>query len=74
MHQNVIYQVDSFTDVPFKGNPAGVMIMKEPMAREQMQLIAREMNLSETTFSAYGILHRSVKFRFAGTRHWPRPI
>jgi len=50
MQQNIIYQVDSFSDVPFKGNPAGVMILKEPMVREQMQLIAREMNLSETAF------------------------
>jgi predicted PhzF superfamily epimerase YddE/YHI9 len=50
MQQNVIFQVDSFTDVPFKGNPAGVMILDGPVADKQMQLIAREMNLSETAF------------------------
>ncbi len=50
MQQNVIFQVDSFTDVPFKGNPAGVMILEGPLADKQMQLIAREMNLSETAF------------------------
>lgn len=50
MEKNIIYQVDSFTDIPFKGNPAGVMILEEPLVPEQMQLIAREMNLSETAF------------------------
>ncbi|HUU46609.1 MAG TPA: PhzF family phenazine biosynthesis protein [Acidobacteriota bacterium] len=45
-----IYQVDSFTPDPFKGNPAGVTIM--PAARDEvwMQNVAREMNLSETAF------------------------
>jgi len=26
---NQLFQVDSFTDVPFKGNPAGVCIVDE---------------------------------------------
>lgn len=43
-------QVDAFTDVPFKGNPAAVCIMDHPLAASQMQAIALEMNLAETAF------------------------
>ncbi|HHY12367.1 MAG TPA: PhzF family phenazine biosynthesis protein, partial [Firmicutes bacterium] len=45
-----IYQVDAFTDVPFGGNPAGVVPRAERLSPELMQKIAREMNLSETAF------------------------
>ena len=45
-----IYQVDSFTDKPFKGNPAGIMIVNEEVTSDWMQKIATEMNLSETAF------------------------
>ena len=48
--EKIIYQVDAFTDKPFKGNPAGVMFSNEAMAPELMQNIAMEMNLSETAF------------------------
>ncbi len=43
-------QVDAFTDVPFKGNPAAVCVMHDPLEASQMQAIALEMNLSETAF------------------------
>lgn len=49
-----IFQVDSFSSVPFKGNPAGVCILPEPAAAEWMQNVAREMNLSETAFLVPG--------------------
>ena len=45
-----IFQVDAFTDEPFKGNPASVMIVSEDVTSEWMQNIAFEMNLSETAF------------------------
>lgn len=45
-----IYQVDAFTDEIFKGNPAGVCIMKESANEQWMQNVAMEMNLPETTF------------------------
>jgi predicted PhzF superfamily epimerase YddE/YHI9 len=45
-----LYQVDAFTDEPFRGNPAGVCLLEAPEADEWMQLLAREMNLSETAF------------------------
>ncbi|WMN12084.1 PhzF family phenazine biosynthesis protein [Marivirga salinae] len=44
------YIVDSFTDKPFKGNPAGVCILNESILNEQMQLIAKELGVSETAF------------------------
>jgi len=48
-----IFQVDSFTNKPFFGNPAGVCILQAPVDADWMQKVAREMNLSET-----GFLHR----------------
>ncbi|MGA9884709.1 MAG: PhzF family phenazine biosynthesis protein [Candidatus Acidiferrales bacterium] len=45
-----ITQVDSFTDTPFAGNPAAVCLLDEARPEKWMQLVAREMNLSETAF------------------------
>lgn len=45
-----IYQVDSFSDRPFTGNPAGVCILPEAKSEKWMQNVAREMNLAETAF------------------------
>jgi len=42
--------VDAFTDVAFKGNPAGVCILKERIHDSLMKSIAFEMNLAETAF------------------------
>jgi len=50
-----IYQVDAFTEKPFRGNPAAVCILSEPGEAAWMQDVAREMNLSETAF-----LHRQA--------------
>lgn len=50
MRKFKIYQVDAFTDEPFGGNPAGVVPEAEGLTEEEMQKIAREMNLSETAF------------------------
>lgn len=44
-----VYQIDAFTDQPFKGNSAGVVYSDE-LNDVEMQLIAREFNLSETAF------------------------
>ena len=44
------FQVDVFTDRPFAGNPLAVFPEAEGLSAAQMQAIAREMNLSETTF------------------------
>lgn len=45
-----IYQVDSFTHMPFAGNPAGVCILDTAREDSWMQNVAKEMNLSETAF------------------------
>jgi PhzF family phenazine biosynthesis protein len=45
-----IYQVDSFTDQPFRGNPAGVCFPADPRDDAWMLSVAKEMNLSETAF------------------------
>ena len=43
-------QVDVFTNTRFAGNPLAVFTNGANLTPETMQLIAREMNLSETTF------------------------
>jgi trans-2,3-dihydro-3-hydroxyanthranilate isomerase len=43
-------QVDVFTDRLFGGNPLAVFLDGRGLADREMQAIAREMNLSETTF------------------------
>jgi trans-2,3-dihydro-3-hydroxyanthranilate isomerase len=45
-----VFHVDAFTDQPFGGNPAGVVPDAEILTKEEMQRIARELNLSETAF------------------------
>lgn len=42
--------VDSFTDTPFRGNPAGVCVLAAATTDEWMQAVAAELNLSETAF------------------------
>lgn len=45
-----LFQVDAFTDKPFAGNPAAVCLLDAPRPDQWLQLVAREMNLSETAF------------------------
>lgn len=42
--------VDCFTDTPLSGNPVAVVFDAEDLTTDRMQAIAKEMNLSETTF------------------------
>jgi predicted PhzF superfamily epimerase YddE/YHI9 len=49
MTQSVVV-VDAFTDRPFAGNPAAVCVLPAAAEAPWMQLVAREMNLSETAF------------------------
>ncbi len=55
----LLYQVDAFTNRPFKGNPAGVCLVQEAVDDRWMQQVASEMNLSETAF----VLPRGSKFQ-----------
>ncbi|NMB78095.1 MAG: PhzF family phenazine biosynthesis protein [Methanomicrobiales archaeon] len=45
-----LFCVDAFTDHAGSGNPAGVCLVEQPAGQAWMQMIAREMNLSETAF------------------------
>jgi predicted PhzF superfamily epimerase YddE/YHI9 len=45
-----IVQVDAFTDRPFAGNPAAVCVLPVARSDEWMRDVAREMNLSETSY------------------------
>ena len=42
--------LDVFTEVPFRGNQLAVFLDADGMSDEEMQALARETNLSETTF------------------------
>ena len=73
-----ITQVDAFTSEPFGGNPAAVCVLDEPRSERWMQLVAREMNVSETAFVVrgdeaygYGGSHHPSKSICAGTRRSP---
>lgn len=50
MEEYRFIQVDVFTNEPFGGNPLAVFPDAEGLTTEEMQRLAREMNLSETTF------------------------
>jgi len=45
-----VYQIDAFTTRRYQGNPAGVVANAQGLSDAQMQLIARELNNSETAF------------------------
>ena len=47
-----ILQVDAFTDRPFAGNPAGVVLEADGLSDAEMQAIAAEMNVADTAFLA----------------------
>ncbi|MBD2665868.1 phenazine biosynthesis protein PhzF family [Richelia sinica FACHB-800] len=46
----IITQVDAFTNKAFTGNPAAVCVLNSPQPDQWMQNVAQEMNLSETAF------------------------
>ncbi|HEC62809.1 MAG TPA: PhzF family phenazine biosynthesis protein [Candidatus Acetothermia bacterium] len=54
-----IHDLDVFTDRPFRGNPTTVVLNSEGLSHEEMQAVARELNL-ETTFVSSPIDLRAV--------------
>lgn len=50
MREVNVFQVDAFSEQAFGGNPAGVVLKGGNLSQEDMQKIAKEMNLSETVF------------------------
>jgi predicted PhzF superfamily epimerase YddE/YHI9 len=49
-----LFVVDAFTDTPFSGNPAGVVLVDQEQDSRWMQLVAAELRHSETAFVAKG--------------------
>lgn len=45
-----LFQVDAFTNTPFRGNPAAVCLLETERDTGWMQAVAAEMNLPETAF------------------------
>lgn len=45
-----LLHIDAFTDRPFSGNPAGVVLLDRPRDDGWRQAVAAEMNLAETAF------------------------
>ena len=58
------YFVDSFTNEPFKGNPAGVCLLDKELSKEKMQLIAKEIGFSETAFVKENTENRTYSIRY----------
>jgi PhzF family phenazine biosynthesis protein len=56
--------VDSFTDQPFRGNPAGVCIVDVSLTDAVMLSIAQELNLSETAFISLKPNDRRIAIRY----------
>jgi len=58
------YIVDSFTDEPFKGNPAGVCLLDYGIIDDLMLTMAKELNFSETAFITKLENNNSYSIRF----------
>ena len=57
--------VDAFASGPYTGNPAGVVLDADALSDAHMQLIAREINASETAFITRGNdLHEPTRLRW----------
>lgn len=58
-----IFHVDAFTDTPFGGNPATVILRANRLEEEMLQKIAQEMNTRETVFVSSSKV-ADFKFRY----------
>jgi len=45
-----VYHYDAFSNIPNKGNPAGVVLCEVPLTEHQMQIIAYNVGFNETVF------------------------
>lgn len=75
------FVVDAFTDVAFRGNPAGVVFLDGVRGDAWMQSLAAELRHSETAFVTPGPTEittcvgsrRPLRSTSAGTRRWQLP-
>lgn len=58
-----IHQVDAFSDAPFGGNPAGVVLDADELNEDTMRSLTREMNNAETAF-VLSSSHADLKMRY----------
>jgi PhzF family phenazine biosynthesis protein len=63
------FVIDAFATEPFTGNPAAVLLDGSGLSDEEMQQVAAEFNLSETTFilppaGTYEGVNSAVRFRW----------
>ncbi|XP_039272804.2 phenazine biosynthesis-like domain-containing protein 1 [Styela clava] len=56
-----IYTVDAFTDTPFSGNQAAICLVDRAIQESTMQLLAAEMNISETAYIEFNDSTTSFK-------------
>ncbi len=64
-----IFQVDGFTDIPFTGNPATVILDAEGQSDSQLQTLAREFSHAETAFVLAGnSADHDIRLRFFNSR------
>lgn len=57
-----LYQVDTFTEKLFRGNPAGVCPLNDWLDDDIMQKIAMENNLAETAFYVKNDDHYEIRW------------
>lgn len=60
----LIFTVDTFTEQPFAGNPAGVCILDKILSDNMMLKIAREINFSETAFVQISGINQPLNLRW----------
>ena len=60
------FHVDTFTEVPFKGSPTGVILLEEDLTDGLMQAIAAELNHTETAFIRRGQTHWNLNVNHGG--------
>jgi len=58
------YFVDSFTNQPFKGNPAGVCFLAKDIGVGKMLNIAKEIGFSETAFVSKTSIRNNYRIRY----------
>lgn len=71
MTEHRTFIVDAFTSSPYCGNPCAVVFGADDLSSDQMQSIARELNLSETVFL---LVSRQAQYRmryFTPTKELP---
>ncbi|MEW4282697.1 PhzF family phenazine biosynthesis protein [Priestia koreensis] len=68
MKEITVYHYEAFSDVPHKGNPAGVVFGGESLTDEDMQRIARQVGFNETSFPVPSLV-ADVRIRYFTPGH-----